>query len=264
MTEHAPIIIKRKKVVAGGGHHGGAWKVAYADFVTAMMAFFLLMWLLNATTEEQRKGLADYFNPSLPIAPISGGGRDVLNGDSVLVEDTMPQSGNYNGESPRRSEETAEPIATLEELQEEIAARAEEAGIADADARVLVKQTTEGTVIELVDAEGQPLFKLGSAAPSDQLQKLIESTAAVAQETGAPIKIVGHTDALSFRFGRYTNWELSADRANTARQLLVGAGISPDQIVEISGMADRVPLTDNPNDPVNRRIAIVLRGFNAS
>ncbi|MEM9987990.1 MAG: flagellar motor protein MotB [Pseudomonadota bacterium] len=254
MSDQAPIIIKRKKVVAGGGHHGGAWKVAYADFVTAMMAFFLLMWLLNATTEEQRKGLADYFNPTIPIAAVSGGGSDALNGDSIVTEKTMPQSGDYRSADPRKS--VIPQDDTLKAAIEDLATKA---GIEDAAGRIIVHQTEEGTVVELVDAEGKPLFASGSSAPSEDLQKLIMSTAEVIKKTGADIKVTGHTDGISFARNGYTNWELSADRANTARRLLLNAGIKPEMIKEVAGRADRDPIGRDRNDPVNRRIAIILQ-----
>ncbi len=253
MSDQAPIIIKRKKVIAGGGHHGGAWKVAYADFVTAMMAFFLLMWLLNATTEDQRKGLADYFNPSLPIAAVSGGGTDALNGDSVTAEAKMAKDADYESVDPREA-----PLPPEDAIKAQIEDLATEAGIIDAEGRVRVTKTDEGTMVELVDTEGKPLFGSGSAVPSPDLQILIDATAEVVRATGASVKITGHTDALAFASDGYTNWELSADRANTARRMLLATGVKPSLIQEVSGRADREPISDDPNDPANRRIAIIL------
>ncbi len=254
MSEVRPIIVKRKKVVVEAGHHGGAWKVAYADFVTAMMAFFLLMWLLNATTEEQRKGLADYFNPSIPIAAVSGGGRDALHGDNVLTEQDFPSNGEYWTPNPRK-------VVVPEEdaLKAEIQKLADGSGLSNADGRVVVRKTPEGTVIELVDTKGEALFASGSSTPSDDLELLIASAAKVIIETGADIKITGHTDAAAFIGSAYSNWELSAERANTARRLLLKAGMPPERIQEVSGRADRDPVGNSPNDPANRRIAIVLR-----
>lgn len=254
MSEQAPIIIKRKKVIAGGGHHGGAWKVAYADFVTAMMAFFLLMWLLNATTEDQRKGLADYFNPTIPIAAVSGGGTDALSGDSVVASDTMSQSAQYQSTNPSKA-----VLPPEDSLKAEIEELATEAGIDDAGGRVRVTKTEEGTVIELVDITGKPLFSSGSAIASPDLQILIAATAKVVFATGATIKITGHTDGVAFSRGGYSNWELSADRANTARRMLISSGIDGDLIQEVSGRADREPVGRDRNDPANRRIAIILK-----
>jgi len=214
--ELRPIVIKRKKVVAGGGHHGGAWKVAYADFVTAMMAFFLLMWLLNATTEEQRKGIADYFNPNIPMAAVSGGGADALSGDSIraqkrLAKDgigaktTSTKQGKAEGE-----EEKKETEAKIEELNKALAA--EGAGLLE---HVSLKKTSEGLVIELIDSNDQPLFDIG-------------------------------------------NGELSSDRANTARRLLLEYGFPAYQILEVSGKAATEPLSDDPMAAQNRRISIIL------
>ena len=254
MAETTPIIIKRKKVVQGGGHHGGAWKVAYADFVTAMMAFFLLMWLLGATTEDQRKGIADYFNTTIPIAASSGGGTDALSGDSILTEEKMARSGEFAQPNNRRVE-----IPKGDELKREIQQLAERAGIIDAEGRIKVRETKEGTVIELVDTEGSALFESGSAAPSKDLKLLLLSISDSVKRSGADVKITGHTDARLYATENYTNWELSADRANTARRLLLEAGVPASRITEVSGRADRDPITSDSNDPVNRRIAVVLK-----
>lgn len=254
MGDTTPIIIKRKKVIAGGGHHGGAWKVAYADFVTAMMAFFLLMWLLGATTEDQRKGIADYFNTTIPIAASSGGGTDALNGDSILTLDTKARSGSYQDPHNR---DQAKP--KREQLEDEITELAERAGLIDAEGRVQVRITEEGTIIELVDAAGSALFESGSAAASKDLRILLLAAADAVKRSGSVVQISGHTDSLAFATDSYTNWELSADRANTARRLLLSAGVPKGKIVEVSGRADRDPISDNPLDPVNRRISILLK-----
>jgi chemotaxis protein MotB len=253
MSEKAPIIIKRKRVVVAGGHHGGAWKVAYADFVTAMMAFFLLMWLLNATTEEQRKGLADYFNPTLPIASTSAGGSEALNGDSILTEETLSQSAEYESRNNRRA-----PIPPKEAILAEIQRLAKESGIEDAESRIRVTVTEEGTVVELIDVEGRPLFGTGSAVPSEDLKLLIEAAANAVEKTGASLKIVGHTDGRRYASYLYSNFELSAERANAARRMLIEAGVDTALIKEVAGRADREPLTPDLNDPANRRIAIIL------
>ena len=265
-----PIIIKRKKVVKADGHHGGAWKVAYADFVTAMMAFFLLMWLLNATTEEQRKGLADYFNPSIPISRISGGGSDGLNGSSIFTEETLARMG--TGASKERSMETP---ATNKSKEETEAALAKQQVIAEnlqdlkeslgeegkaLSEHIMVKMSPEGIVIELVDSESTPLFPIGQSKPSDLLIELLDVVSETFVSFENDIKIVGHTDNLRYRNDAiYDNWNLSADRANTARRLLQRSGISRDRIREVSGKADTDPLVkDNPSAAQNRRISITL------
>ena len=264
------IIIKRKKVVKADGHHGGAWKVAYADFVTAMMAFFLLMWLLNATTEEQRKGLADYFNPTIPISRISGGGSDGLNGSSIFTEETLARMG--TGASQERSVESpatakvAEPTPTSDAEQKAIAANLQslkeslgEEGQALSE-HIMIKMSPEGIVIELVDSESTPLFPVGRSQPSDLLIELLDVVSEAFLTFENDIKIVGHTDNRRYRNDAiYDNWNLSADRANTARRLLQRDGIDRNRIREVSGKADTDPLIkDNPSAAQNRRISITI------
>lgn len=265
-----PIIIRRKKVIKGGGHHGGAWKVAYADFVTAMMAFFLLMWLLNATTEEQRKGLADYFNPTIPISRISGGGSDGLNGSSIFTEETLARMG--TGASQERSVEspatakTPEEAAAEEARQQAIAQNLEslkqslgEEGRALSE-HILIKMSPEGIVIELVDSESTPLFPVGRSEPSDVLIELLGMVSNTFETFENDIKIVGHTDNRRYRNDAiYDNWNLSADRANTARRMLQRSGIDRSRIREVAGKADTDPLLkDNPSAAQNRRISITI------
>jgi len=264
------IIIKRKKVVKADGHHGGAWKVAYADFVTAMMAFFLLMWLLNATTEEQRKGLADYFNPTIPISRISGGGSDGLNGSSIFTEETLARMG--TGASQERSVESP---ATAKDAESTPTSEAEQKAIADnlqslkeslgeegqaLSEHIMIKMSPEGIVIELVDSESTPLFPVGRSQPSDLLIELLDVVSEAFLSFENDIKIVGHTDNRRYRNDAiYDNWNLSADRANTARRLLQRAGIDRNRIREVSGKADTDPLIkENPAAAQNRRISITI------
>ena len=273
-----PIIIRRKKVYKADGHHGGAWKVAYADFVTAMMAFFLLMWLLNATTEEQRKGLADYFNPTIPMSRISGGGSDALNGSSIFTEEALARSG--TGASHERSVESPASNASFEEAKQDGQSGA---GTTDAEKQaiaanlqslkeslseqsrqlsehLLIKMSPEGIVLELVDSETTPLFPVGRSEPSDLL---IELLGVVAESFGTfenDFKIVGHTDNRRYRNDAvYDNWNLSADRANAARRLLLRSGVDRNRIREVSGKADTDPLLkDDPAAAQNRRISITI------
>src|SRR3990167_166431 len=244
-----PIIIRRKKVYKAEGHHGGAWKVAYADFVTAMMAFFLLMWLLNATTEEQRKGLADYFNPTIPMSRISGGGSDALNGSSIFTEETLARSG--TGASHERTVESPAVNASFEESEDDSQKLSE---------HLLIKMSPEGIVLELVDSESTPLFPVGRSEPSDLLIELLEVVAESFGTFENDIKIVGHTDNRRYRNDAiYDNWNLSADRANAARRLLLRSGIDRSRIREVSGKADTDPLIkDNPSAAQNRRISITI------
>ncbi|GMG83857.1 flagellar motor protein MotB [Paralimibaculum aggregatum] len=296
-NEKAPIIVK--KVVKGGGdgHHGGAWKVAYADFVTAMMAFFLLMWLLNATTEKQRKGIADYFDPSIPLARISAGGNNVLDGDSVvarqrrsgskppqaedvgpetvLIDRTLPDpSPHARGGRATSGSAPHDPAgadagagayeaayraeeARLEQLAEEVRAAVSAAG-GGFDAHFLVRMTPEGLVIEIADTGQAPLFASGSAAPAPKLAELMAVIVPVLGLTTNPIAIVGHTDASPFTGAGSDNWVLSTERANAARRLMLAAGLDEARLARVSGRAAREPLSEDPHAPENRRIALTL------
>ena len=276
MSDTHNVIIKKVKKVSGHGHHGGAWKVAYADFVTAMMAFFLLMWLLNATTEDQRKGIADYFNPSIPVSTISGGGSDALSGSSVFSSDSLAKDGTGGEGQGEAKDQTApedegikhekfeedgllDAIKVMEavesDLMEKIAG-AEQTGLAR---HIQMKVTPEGLVIELIDVDGSPLFDVGSTNPSPTMRLLLKVVASTLGLVENEISIVGHTDGLAFSGTRnYTNWELSTDRAHMARRLMAEAGMPADQISEVAGKADTEPLTDDPYAPQNRRISITI------
>ncbi|MDZ7628403.1 MAG: flagellar motor protein MotB [Parvularculaceae bacterium] len=265
---HGPtIIIKKKKVVAAPGHHGGAWKVAYADFVTAMMAFFLLMWLLNATTEDQRKGLADYFNPSIPISRISGGGSGALNGSSVLSERTLTQDGvgasaHYTAPSLRDdgSDESAEDVGPeLRSVEKEINKAEDKLATRELADHISTRMTPDGLIVELADQDESPLFEIGSARPSPLLTKLLEAIAPVLATVENDIEVIGHTDARPFSGEEgYTNWNLSADRANISRTLLIEHGLPKEQFAAVVGKADTDPLSVDPYAARNRRIAILL------
>ena len=271
MVDHSsansqPIIIKRKKVVQGDGHHGGAWKVAYADFVTAMMAFFLLMWLLNATTEQQRKGIADYFNPTIPISRISGGGSDGLNGSSMFTEETYAKMGTggtrrQTVDAPKddahsSSDASAQEVAEkLRNLREDIGQQS-----AQLSEHLMIKMSPEGMILEVIDSDSSPLFAVGSAEPTPLLQQLLGSISASLTAFRNDIKIVGHTDGLPYKLdANYDNWNLSTDRANVIRRLLLDQGMMPSRLREVSGKADTDPLApDDPSASQNRRISIVI------
>lgn len=255
MSAGQTIIIKRPKIVQASGHHGGAWKVAYADFVTAMMAFFLLMWLLNATSEDQRRGLADYFSPSIPIAAVSGGGAGALNGEEVTRAPALAAITS----SP--TEETNDNLIGVPD-DEMIAAMeaaliGEETELSD---HISIRMSPEGLVIELTDRDARPLFASGRADPSPILMKLTAAVAQALEEVSNSIKIVGHTDSRRYSNGLqgYSNWELSSDRANAARRMIKAAGLPETRITEVSGRAATIPLVEDPLDARNRRISITL------
>ena len=263
----APIIVKKVTVVAGGGHHGGAWKVAYADFVTAMMAFFLLLWLLGATTEAQRRGLADYFTPTLvKVKDGSAGSNNGLLGGSSLTEvDKYPhkqgQTGTRSLTIPRGAtggpREGADAITRMrEQLEEKLAA--------DKRLRRLMKQvkmvdTTEGIRIDLVDDADFSMFQLGTTVMTVEADALVNAIADTVADEAGLLTVRGHTDALQWRSGAGNNWALSSGRAEATRQAFVRHGIAPGRFRRIEGVADREPLVaDNPADPRNRRISILL------
>ncbi len=330
------IIIRKEEVVEGGGH-GGAWKVAYADFVTAMMAFFLLMWLLNATTEEQRKGLADYFSPNSVLSHNSSGmgqpfggktafstgamvsdlgaeqvvvGRNptvdaVPDTDTDVIAEPRPNRDDVRSKAPdqggrlaakappsatrltaagvplaplasaaskpgqakrapteaelRAENERHEKQAFAQAAQQIRDAVANDPKLAELAAQMTIDLTPDGLRIQLLDAERQAMFTLGSADPNERARLLLQKVAPVLAKLPEDISIAGHTDAAPFVGAGRTNWELSADRANATRRLLVDAGLQETRIRSVTGNAERDLLV--PSDPLaaaNRRISIVV------
>jgi chemotaxis protein MotB len=332
------IIVKKYEIVEGG-HHGGAWKVAYADFVTAMMAFFLLMWLLNATTEDQRKGLADYFSPSNLMSHASSGTGEPFGGhtafdegalvsdrgaaqitegkrpvierteegnDPVYTEFHRAKSGEGVGKGPvaedqeadtdekpmgqkgarpapgpggssdvqREGQLDARPItaadlaaerARLEKLAfEQATQQIQDAVRGDPELAQLAKQLTidmtpEGLRIQIIDEVKLPMFPSGSATPNERARLLLQKITPVLMRLSQPISVAGHTDAAPFPGPDRTNWELSAERANATRRLLVDSGFPQARVKSVTGNADHDLLL--PADPLaaaNRRIAILV------
>ncbi|HFQ15482.1 MAG TPA: chemotaxis protein MotB [Rhodobacteraceae bacterium] len=254
------IIIKKVKKVSGGGHHGGAWKVAYADFVTAMMAFFLLMWLLNATTEKQRKGIADYFSPTIPVNRISGGGDGSFGGDSVFTEETLTQTGmgGVPAPTPEEAEKQAETEA-LQAIEDRLTGRSGESMVSDGVLRHIVTRVTdEGLVIEMFDIEGDPLFVEGTDEPRPVTRELALMMAEVFGLVTNGVAIAGHVAARPVVVAQNPNWELSSARANAMRKLLGEAGLDPERIRRVAGHADRKPASSNPMAIRNNRLVLVL------
>ena len=267
----APVIIKRKKIIKGGGHHGGAWKVAYADFVTAMMAFFMLMWLLNATTEKQRKGIADYFNPAIPIVRISGGGSGAFGGDSVFSEQQLAQNGTgasagapSEEDKARGAEKAADTdssgeMADLKAVEKKLLARGGESMTMDAIMRhVVTRVTDEGLVIEIFDLIDNPLFAQGSSVPESVTKDIATMLAEVLALTKNQIAINGHVKSYPITLIDNPAWDLSADRAQELRGLIESAGLSGGRMQRISGYSDRVSVTPNPTDARNNRLEVIL------
>jgi chemotaxis protein MotB len=264
-----PIIVKKITIVAAG-HHGGAWKVAYADFVTAMMAFFLLLWLLGATTEKQRKGIADYFTPTLvKLRQQSAGSNGMLGGSSITDVDNYPnragQTGTKSMTIPRDTtggaKEGAERVKRMQSMQQRLAAKfAANPRLARLAKQVRMIDTAEGIRIDLVDDADFSMFQLGTTVLTPEAAELLAAIGAmVAPEHGA-LSLRGHTDALPYNGGiGANNWSLSAGRAEATRQALLAQGIGEARFRKIEGVADREPLVrDNPSDPRNRRISILL------
>jgi chemotaxis protein MotB len=281
-----PIIIKKIKKGGGGGHHGGAWKVAYADFVTAMMAFFLLMWLINTTSPEQKRGIADYFAPASVSETTSGsggilGGTALGNdgakqaGSSSVLEEQAPDSRHpsdgqsKDGAKSSAAEQAAETAREAQKKAEEAAfasaaqslrqALQDMPELAELSKNIIIDQTPEGLRIQLVDQEGRSMFNEGAAAPNNRAKILLRAIAKIINKLPNRISIYGHTSASSNGSRIDTDWSLSANRANTSRSVLQAAGVDPDRVYQVSGKATSEPLyPDDPTLPGNRRIAIVL------
>ncbi|GGA10443.1 MAG: chemotaxis protein MotB [Rhodobacteraceae bacterium] len=268
----APIIIKRKKVSGGDGHHGGAWKVAYADFVTAMMAFFLLMWLLNATTEKQRKGLADYFSPTVAISRVSGGGDGSLGGDSVFSENTLPRVGtgatSLRPMAQNRASGAMTPSAesddgagndeAFREVEELLMGRGGESMVDDGLLRHIVTRVTdEGLVVELFETAEARLFT-PDGDPTELLRSLAGVIVRVSGMVKNPLAIEGHVSAYPVVLARDPSWEVSSDHADSFRRLLLADGLPKTRVSRVTAHADREPAERNPMDPRNTRLEIVF------
>jgi len=269
----APVIIKKKKKIVGGGHHGGAWKVAYADFVTAMMAFFMMMWLLNATTEQQRQGLADYFSPTIPINRISGGGDGSFGGDSIFSEETLPQNGlgatsehatrkqAASGETGSNSEggERDSSDEALETIASELMGRGGESTVMEnALEHIVTRITDEGLVIELFALNDLPLFEEATDAPTDLMTQLVDMVGSVIITATNEIAIGGHVRSQPVVVAQNPVWDMSARRASRTRMMLEGYGIDPTRMARVTGHADREPAHQNPMVTRNNRVEIVL------
>ena len=264
-----PVIVKKVTVVAAR-HHGGAWKVAYADFVTAMMAFFLLLWLIGAATEKQRKGIADYFTPTLvKLKEDSAGSNGLLGGSSITEVDDFPQRAGQTDTKaitiPRDTvggpREGAVRKLQVQRLQRQLDARMKaNEQLRDHARQLRLIDTTEGLRIDLVDSADFSMFRLGTTMLTPQAEQLLK---VIAQSIGTGAKglsIRGHTDALPWRAGMAgNNWSLSTGRAEATRQALMRSGIAESRFRRIEGVADRELLVrDSPQDPRNRRISILL------
>ncbi len=268
----APIIIKKKRVSGRDAHHGGAWKVAYADFVTAMMAFFMLMWLLNATTETQRKGLADYFSPTIPVNPVSGGGDGAFGGDNMFSEKTMVMDG--SGASNRNPTEAKQARGStgvdakgggkgafedFSSLEAQLLGRAGESLVSDKMRKHIVTRVTdEGLVVELFATEDQPLFESGTDTPTQMMRALTLLVARSSDLVTNAIAVEGHVRSAPVVLANNPVWDLSTARAQSTRQLLQNKGIQPQRLDRVTGHADRELSDKNPMAIRNNRIEIIF------
>ena len=282
--ELRPIIIKKVKK-AGHGHHGGAWKVAYADFVTAMMAFFLLLWLLSITTDVQKDGIADYFTAQPMITRSESGASGVLGGTTVELEGAMTSKIKPLVEKPATQDPALKPgslpprketnisderfqkeVEKRERVNFEAAKKALEKAIASSpellemEKSLKIDTTPEGLRIQIIDDAKKPLFASGSANLLPHTKSLLRKVSGVVQKLPNEISVRGHTDSVPYGTGAgYTNWELSADRANSARRELLKSGLPTPRLNNVVGKADTDHLLpDDPTNGQNRRISIIL------
>jgi chemotaxis protein MotB len=295
-NQKAPIIIKKIKKAGHGGHHGGAWKVAYADFVTAMMAFFLLLWLLNATTEAQKKGIADYFDP-VSVSKSSSGSGGVMGGVSISSKGSLTSiaapmrphalSGvklppkkdkkDSNGGKQKEKESVKIDKPTPQDIEKHIVQKREqenfdrvekelvEAVKATPDLKslsenLLIEHTDRGLRIQIIDRSKTSMFDRGSSKMYGYTRKLLEKISEVIVKLSNKIEITGHTDSTPYRFKKdFSNWDLSTLRANASRRVLEESGYPEDRVDLVSGKSDKEPLVPtDPSAPMNRRISIIL------
>jgi chemotaxis protein MotB len=269
-----PIIIKRVKK-GGHGHHGGAWKIAYADFVTAMMAFFLLMWLLGSTSEGDKKGIADYFASPLKIAllasgsgagdashVVKGGGEDMTRSSGQVKRGDIDSKRKTVNLQALKAEQVRAEIARLEQLKQKVEQMlAANPKLEAMKSQIRLDMTADGLRIQIVDELNRPMFDSGSAVVKPYMRELLREIGGVLSEVPNRLTLEGHTDAVPFSAGGlgYSNWELSSDRANASRRELAAGGLSDDRMLRVQGLAssnlfDR----DEPASPANRRISIIV------
>jgi chemotaxis protein MotB len=286
VSAEQPIIIKKVKKVVGGGHHGGAWKVAYADFVTAMMAFFLLMWLLNSTSPEQKQGIADYFAPASISSTTSGSGG-ILGGTSLgddgakadgkmsVIQQMAPEAPDDIQKDGQSSTQASLDSASEQALRDALAKKEQDSfasaaqslrqslqdmpELAELSKQIMIDQTPEGMRIQLIDQEGRSMFKENSREPNDRAKILLRAIAKIINQLPNRITVSGHTSSNALGRKSDSDWSLSAGRADASRIVLHNAGVDDDRIYQVSGKANSEPLyADDPTLAGNRRISIVL------
>jgi len=273
-----PIIIKRVKK-GGHGKHGGAWKIAYADFVTAMMAFFLLMWLLGSTTEGDKKGIADFFNAPLKVAllggsgagdsshVVRGGGQDLSRTTGQVKEGDVPSKRKLLNIKALEAEQKRAEVTRLEALKKKVEdALAASPKLAAMRSQIRLDMTRDGLRIQIVDEQSRPMFDSGSAIVKPYMRELLREIGHVLQDVPNRITLEGHTDAQPYSGGDrgYSNWELSSDRANASRREIVAGGLPEDRMLLVQGLASsNLFVPAEPANPMNRRISIIVMNRDA-
>jgi chemotaxis protein MotB len=268
-----PIIVKKIKK-GGGGHHGGAWKIAYADFVTAMMAFFLLMWLLGSTSKAQREGISEYFKTPLKVVlmgpavggsdtPMKGGGRDITKKQGQV----KPVDGPKGKEKKVDIDDAKQALKKAESAKfEELKLRIEQAieskpELQQFKNQLLLDITSEGLRVQIVDEKNRPMFNSGNAQLQSYAKEILHQIGQMLNDVPNRISISGHTDATPYSDGEksYSNWELSSDRANASRRELVAGGMNEEKLMRVVGLSSASLFDkENPFNPVNRRISLII------
>jgi len=268
-----PIIIKRVRK-GGHGKHGGAWKIAYADFVTAMMAFFLLMWLLGSTTEGDKKGIADFFNAPLKVSLLGGSGSgdssSVVRGGGADLTRTTGQVKDGDIHAKKRlmslkalqAEQRRAEQARLEALKARVEAAVNaNPKLASMNSQIRLDMTQDGLRIQIVDEQNRPMFDSGSAIVKPYMRELLREIGRMLKDVPNRITLEGHTDAQPFSGGErgYSNWELSSDRANASRREIVHGGLPEDRMLLVQGLASsKLFIPAQPEHPMNRRISVIV------
>lgn len=268
-----PIIVKRIKKSAHG-HHGGAWKIAYADFVTAMMAFFLLMWLLGSTAKGDLAGISEYFKTPLKVAlqggsgsgdsssVIKGGGKDLTRKDGQVQKSMDPLEKKTVNLQAAKAEFERQELKKLQGLKEKIEQAIEtNPMLKQFKNQILIDITTEGLRIQIVDEKNRPMFDLGGAHMKSYTVQILQEIGKMLNEVPNRVSLSGHTDAMPYSSGEkgYSNWELSADRANSSRRELIAGGMAESKMLRVVGLSSAIMLDNkDPYSPINRRISLIV------
>ncbi|EPZ8122886.1 flagellar motor protein MotB [Yersinia enterocolitica] len=261
-NQHQPVIIVRKRKRHKHSHHGGSWKIAYADFMTAMMAFFLVMWLLSTSTPLQREQIADYFKMplklsvakgdknSLSSSPIPGGGDDITQQDGEILKQTLNKlDKKKSAVNLQRAHQKLESLINNDPR------------LSNFQSNLRLSLTDDGLLVQIIDSQERPMFKVGSKELEPYMQGILQALVPVLNDLPNRISLTGHTDSLPYARGEvgYSNWELSSDRANASRRTLVAGGLADNKFLRVIGTADMMNLENTkPDDPINRRISILV------